>query len=137
MFANMSSLETAEFANADFSALTSAIGAFINAESLQMSCWDLSGAVQLKKVECRGTRQKPIPGFKGLKVSSSAPFNESAPQIDVSYTGMDKNAVLELFDSLPQVQSGQKINITGTPACETLSEEDLQTAVNKGWEVLQ
>lgn len=137
MFANMSSLETAEFKNADFSALTSAIGAFINAESLQMSRWDLSGAVQLKKVECRGTRQKPIPGFKGLKVSSSAPFNESAPQIDVSYTGMDKNAVLELFDSLPQVQSGQKINITGTPACETLSEEDLQTAVNKGWEVLQ
>lgn len=137
MFANTSSLEIVEFENADFSVLTSAIGAFVNADSLKMPCWDLSGAAQLKKVECRGTLQKPMNGFKNLKVSSDAPFDGSSPQIDVSYTGMDKTAVLELFDSLPQVQAGQKINIAGTPACETLSEEDLQTAVNKGWEVLQ
>ena len=137
MFANMTDMRILEFENADFSVLTSAIGALVNAESLQMPLLDLSGADQLKKLECRGSAQKPMNGFKGLKVSSSAPFDGAAPQIDVSCTGLERNAVKELFASLPQVEGDRKINISGTPACESLSEEDLQTAVNKGWEVLQ
>lgn len=41
-------------------------------------------------------------GIKGLTVSSSAPFDSTdLPQINVSYTGLDRAALVNLFKSLP------------------------------------
>ena len=40
-------------------------------------------------------------GLKTLRVSTEAPFDENIPQVDVSYTGLDKNALVNLFNTLP------------------------------------
>lgn len=47
-----------------------------------------------------GTSSYPANGIKGLKVSNEAPFDGAEPQIDVSYTGMTRDALVELFNSL-------------------------------------
>lgn len=50
-----------------------------------------------------GTNSYPAYGIQSLKVSNSAPFSGTSPQIDVSYTGLDRDALVELFNSLPDV----------------------------------
>lgn len=43
-----------------------------------------------------------IAGLKGLTVSNEAPFNyATSPQIDVSYTGLDRQALRQMFKSMP------------------------------------
>lgn len=137
MFQNSQALSRVIFESSNFAFLTNALNIFNECPNLDMPLFDLSSGNNLRKISCAGTSQKPMTGFKGLKVSSAAPFNQSAPQIDVSYTGMDKESLKTLFESLPQVSAGQKINITGSQGSADLTQEDIATAVNKGWEVLQ
>ena len=76
-------------------------------------------------------------GFKGLRVSNQAPFSGSTPQINVSYTGMDRAALVQLFNDLPTVSGGQVINITGCTGSADLTEDDKSIATNKGWDITE
>lgn len=96
---------------------------------------DVSSANYLKTVGCFGTSSYFMGGLKGLRVSSSAPFDATAPQINVSYTGMDRTALVQLFNDLPTVSGGQVINITGTTGSEDLTVDDKAIATGKGWTV--
>lgn len=73
--------------------------------------------------------------FKSLRVSNQAPFAGTAPQINVSYTGMDRSALVQLFNDLPTVTGGQIINITGCSGTSNLTNEDKAIAIDKGWTV--
>lgn len=48
-----------------------------------------------------GTSTSPTLGLKGLTVSNAAPFDGASPQIDISYTGLDRVALVNLFKSMP------------------------------------
>ncbi len=96
---------------------------------------DVSAAAGLTRIGCCASPAYPMRGFKGLKVSSSAPFTGSAPQINVSYTGMDRAALLALFSSMPAVSGGQVCVITGASGTAALTPADIQIATGKGWTV--
>lgn len=115
--------------------LTSMNGYFTYATGLDDIVLDVSSATNLGIIGCFGSTGRFMSGFKGLRVSSSAPFNATSPQINVSYTGMDRAALVQLFNDLPTVSGGQVINITGTTGSESLTVDDVMIAVNKGWTV--
>lgn len=48
-----------------------------------------------------GTQSIPTPALKSLRVSNEAPFDGADPQINVNYTGMDRTALVQLFEDLP------------------------------------
>ena len=81
-----------------------------NATSLQPTKIDASSYTALTKIGLYGTSTYPMRGLRGLKVSNEAPFSGSSPQINVSYTGLDRDALRELFTSLPTVTGGQTLN---------------------------
>lgn len=77
-----------------------------------------------------------ITNLVGLIVSNEAPFNyETAPQINVSYTAMDRAALVRLFNSMPTVSAGQVIDVTGATGANDLTADDLAIATGKGWSV--
>jgi len=82
-----------------------------------------------------GTSTSPTRGLKGLTVSNTAPFDGASPQIDISYTGMDRVALVNLFNSLPTVTDSQVCTITGATGADDLTAEDLAIATGKGWTV--
>lgn len=96
---------------------------------------DVSSANYLKTVGCLGTSSYFMGGLKGLRVSSSAPFDATAPQINVSYTGMDRNALVQLFNDLPIVSAGQIISIVGATGASDLTADDEAIATAKGWTI--
>lgn len=64
-----------------------------------------------------GTSTYPMRGLQGLKVSNEAPFSGTSPQINVAYTGLGRNELIELFNSMPDVTQAtdgitRTINIT-------------------------
>lgn len=121
------------------SALTVQLSYYItNSAFLKDMILDLSSLNKLKGIGCLGSSSYFMSGFKGLRVSSSAPFNyATSPQIDVSYTGMDRAALVQLFNDLPSVSGGQVINITGSTGSEDLTAEDKAIATNKGWSITE
>lgn len=94
---------------------------------------DLSSMTSLKQVLIGGTSTYTARGIKGLKVSSFAPFGGGSPQINISYTGLDRNALVELFNSLPTVTGSQTLNCAGATGTADLTEADKQIATDKGW----
>ena len=83
-----------------------------------------------------GSSTSRIDGLKGLLVSPEAPFDStSSPQLDVSYTGLDRMALVNLFNSMPTVTDSQVCNITGCNGAADLTAEDLAIATGKGWTV--
>ncbi len=135
-FTNASEIERINFSDPKWSKLQTASEFMVNLPNLDMALLDLSEADILETVKCYGNSQKPMNGFKGLLVSEAAGFSGSGPQIKVDYTGLDRNALKALFESLPQVSAGQKISVIGTLGANELTEEDLALATDKGWEVL-
>lgn len=94
--------------------VTSAKDFLTEATNLSDTVIDASAARGLKAIGCHGSSTNFMSGLKGLRVSSQAPFNDgTAPQINVSYTGMDRDALVQLFNDLPTVTGGQVINVTG------------------------
>lgn len=81
--------------------------------SMEDTRLDFSNGSQVKRLKIGGTSTVPLPWFKGLTVSDSAPFDGTRPQLDVSYTGMSRGALITLFNSMPY-NVGYKItgNIT-------------------------
>lgn len=86
----------------DYSDVTNMQDFLTNAVNLQDTVLDVSSATGLRKIGCYGTSQYFMNGFKGLRVSNQAPFDISiSPQINVKYTGMDRSALVQLFNDLP------------------------------------
>lgn len=63
-----------------------------------------------------GSSTYPMRCLRGLKVSNEAPFTGTSPQIDVSYTGLDRDALIELFNSMPGYM---KLNKVGEPTIDS------------------
>ena len=77
------------------------INNFLNYDSSYSEILDLSNLSKMEKVAVNGTVDRKMEGLKGLLVSTNAPFTGSSPQINVSYTGMNKSALVSLFESVP------------------------------------
>lgn len=104
--------------------------------SLENFFLDLSGVDNAIIFRIGGASAARIDGLKGMTVSASAPFSSAnSPQLDVSYTGMDKAALVCLFNSLPTVTNSQVCNITGAYGASALTSTDIAIAQNKGWTV--
>lgn len=132
-FANNQSLE--QLPNIDYSNVTSMYMFLTNAKSLKNTVLDVSATNKLTHIGCYGDSSHFMSGFKGLRVSSSAPFSGTSPQINVSYTGMDRSALVQLFNDLPTVTGGQTIDITGCTGTNDLTADDKAIATAKGWTV--
>lgn len=103
-----------------------------NANSLKNAIFDVSSATGLKAIGCFN-----IANLKGLRVSNQAPFDSWSPQIDIRNTGMERQALVQLFNDLPTVSSGQIINITGCTGVADLTADDRAIATNKGWTITE
>ena len=77
------------------------INNFLNYDSSYSEMLYLSNLNKMEKVAVNGTVDRKMEGLKGLLVSPYAPFTGSSPQINASYTGMTKSALVSLFESAP------------------------------------
>lgn len=77
------------------------INNFLNYDSSYSEILDLSNLSKMEKVAVNGTADRKMEGLKGILVSQNAPFTGSSPQINASYTGLNKNALVSLFESVP------------------------------------
>lgn len=136
-FSNCYALKDNSFLDSiNWTNVTNATDFIVNAVALKDTVLDVRAATGLTKIGCYGTSTYFMSGFKGLRVSNEAPFNHAtAPQINVSYTGMDRQALVTLFNDLPTVSDGQIINITGCTGSQQLSDDEIAIAENKGWTV--
>lgn len=119
------------FVNSDYSEF------LINDSSLLPADLDLSSNNTITKLDIYGSSSYRIDGLKSLLVSNEAPFNGTSPQINVSYTGLDKTALVDLFNSMPTVSSGQSINITGCTGTSSLTNDDKSIVTTKGWTIIE
>ena len=103
--------------------------------SLQDTFVDDSSNSSRKLFRFYGTGAEPVRGLKGLVVSNEAPFYGESPQINVAYTGLDRQALRQLFKSMPTVSANQVCNITGATGAADLTAEDLAIATDKDWTV--
>lgn len=77
------------------------INNFLNYDSTYSEILDLSNLSKMEKVAVNGTANRKMEGLKGLLVSPNAPFTGASPQINASYTGLNKSALVSLFESVP------------------------------------
>ena len=113
--------------------LTNAGNGISYCTALEDTIINLQNCTSLNKWESYRTA-----GIKGLRVSNQAPFdNATAPQINISYTGMDRQALVTLFNDLPTVTGGQIINIVGCTGTADLTDDDKAIATDKGWTITQ
>ena len=107
----------------------------VNATSLRDTFLDLSAWTDASKIGVYGDSTHFVGGIKGVIVSDLAPFGSSSPQLDVSYTGLDRGALVNLFNSMPTVTGSQVCNVTGCTGASDLTASDLAIATAKGWTV--
>lgn len=91
---------------------------------------DLSSNTTLKRFHSGGTFS-----LKGVTVSNQAPFTGTSPQIDIRYTGLDRSALVNLFNSMPTVTGSQVCNVTGCTGAAELTASDIAIATEKGWTI--
>lgn len=90
------------YPNIKFSSNTTTLLSYLlNSSSLYPTKFDVSSATGLTIINTYGSSTYPMRGLRGLKVSNEAPFTGTSPQINVSYTGLDRDALVELFNSMP------------------------------------
>ena len=85
------------------------INNFLNYDSSYSEILDLSNLSKMEKVAVNGTADRKMEGLKGLLVSPNAPFTGSSPQINASYTGLNKSALVSLFESMPYNVGYEKV----------------------------
>ena len=106
-----------------------------NAPSLEPTQINESFNDERKAIRAYGNSSNQL-NIVGYIVSSSAPFDyETAPQINISYTNMNRAALVRLFNSMPTVSDGQEIDVTGAIGAGDLTAEDIAIATGKGWTV--
>lgn len=75
---------------------------FTPAANINVGNLDISTNNTITRFVLNGASNRFLSKFTGLMVSSEAPFNDAtSPQINVSYTGMDRQALVQLFNDLP------------------------------------
>ena len=122
------------FPNLDFTNSTNLNDFATNMPALQDTVLDTRAGTKITKLGCYGTSTYFMSGLKGLRISNEAPFdNATAPQINVSYTGLDRQALVQLFNDLPTVSDGQIIHIAGTTGASDLTEYEALIPDTKGW----
>ena len=115
---------------------SSAYLAFSKNNSLDNVVIDASEGKSLVNITLTGEATNKATGIKGLVVSNEAPFtSSSSPQLNVSYTGLNRAALVNLFKSMPTVSASQVCDITGATGAADLTAEDLAIATAKGWTV--
>lgn len=60
----------------------------------------------------------------------------SGINIDMTYLGMDRKGLVELFNSLPRITTTKNLSIFGNPGTNDLTNSDKSIATNKGWYVV-
>lgn len=80
--------------------VTRGIDAFLLVSSIGPTFLDLSDATGQREIRCSGSSTKPV-NLVGITVSNSAPFDGSSPQINLDYTKLDRQALINLFNSMP------------------------------------
>lgn len=118
----------------DFSSTTSANRLLRGCTALQDTYVDASNGHLLKRLVLDDTGSN-LSGVKGCVVSNQAPFDGSSPQISIAYTGLDRAALVNLFNSMPTVTDSQVVNIIGATGASDLTASDLAIATGKGWTV--
>lgn len=113
--------------------ISSATDLFKGCISLNVPLLDLSGATGLTKLTWGGSSSSRLDGMKGLIVSNEAPFTGTSPQLSVAYSGLDRYALVNLFNSLPTVTDSQVCNVTGCTGAADLTAEDIALVNGKGW----
>lgn len=73
-------------------------------------------------------------GVTGLTFHASSLFGGTSPQIDVTYSMMNRTALVALFNLLPTLV-GKTINITGALGTADLTAGDRAIATGKGWTI--
>ena len=103
---------------------------------LEPTFLDFSNFTKQTLLMVQGKQIYPTRGIKGVIVSSDAPFNSTmSPQINVAYTGLDRQALRRLFKSMPTVSANQVCNVANATGAADLTAEDLAIATDKGWTV--
>ena len=75
---------------------------FKGCTSLESTYLDFSNYSAIKRLVLGGSSTAQLNGIKSLTISDSAPFDSAtSPQLDVSYTGMNRVALVNLFKSMP------------------------------------
>lgn len=115
--------------------ITGAGGYICNCKNLEDTVIDIRGATNITKFDAYANSANFTAGIKGLRVSNEAPFDGATPQINVQYTGMDRTALVQLFNDLPTVNAGQIINIVGCTGTADLTADDELIATTKGWTI--
>lgn len=75
-----------------------------------------------------------LSGITGIVFSPLSDFSAGSPQINVSYTMMNRTALVALFNLLPTLV-GKTINITGCIGTADLTAGDRAIATGKGWTI--
>lgn len=104
-------------------------------ESLRDTFLDLQDITSCPKFTLCGISGHRMDGLKGVVFNSNCSITGSSPQIDVSYTGLTKTALVQMFNSLPTVTDSQVVNVTACTGADDLTAEDLAIATGKGWTV--
>ena len=114
----------------DTSLVTNMADAFTTTRDLEITLFDLSKATALTKLKISEAQ-----GIRGLIVSNIAPWSGVSPQIEIVNCGLDRTAIVVLFNSLGAV-TGKSIKIAGCTGVPDLTAGDLSIATAKGWTVI-
>lgn len=83
-----------------------------------------------------GSSTNKLSYLKGIVLNDQMSLTSAATTaVDVAYTGMERWALIALFNSLPTVSGDIVCKITGATGADDLTATDLAIATNKGWTV--
>ena len=73
-----------------------------NDTNLKSTTFDISNEPNTNKLGIHGDSTHQLGNLESVKVNPEAPFdNQITPQIDVSYTSLDRNGLVNLFNTMP------------------------------------
>lgn len=92
---NLKQIPNTTFNNPDQSSVLT------NDSNLSPTTLDFSDKDNMTRLGVYGEESDEISNLQFVKVSTEAPFDGDSPQIKVDYTGLDKQALVSLFESMP------------------------------------
>ena len=92
---NLKQIPNATFNNPDQS------NVLTNDSNLSPTTLDFSDKNNMTRLGVYGEDSDEISNLQFVKVSTEAPFDGNSPQINVSYTGLSRSALVNLFKSMP------------------------------------
>lgn len=154
MFSGCSSLTSLDLSDFDTSNVTEMGGMFYGCSSLQsldLSNFDTSDVTGMGVMfkGCTSLTSLNLSNFNRFtNIGNDAPFTKLTSLIfnpnaitsyesiiNITTSPMSKTALINMFNSLPNVDEYGFINIADCIGTPELTQEDLNIAINKGWEV--